>query len=106
MPRDSAIAIQANRIVVNDIATAAVGSRTTASLGTSNICPRCKIKVAPLERGTVTGPQGERWHQTCLRCGRDNPKQGCSKQLDERATILQGVPFCRLCAVSAGPATN
>jgi hypothetical protein len=109
VPRDSAIAIQANRAVVNDIATAATipyAKPKVLSFGTSNVCPLCGIKVAPMELGTISGPRGVRWHRACLRCGQGTASRGCKKQLDECATVMQGTPLCRLCAVSAHYATT
>jgi hypothetical protein len=64
-----------------------------------------------MERGVVPGPQGQRWHSSCLVCGgkqakgrggrRVNGQPGCGKQLDssaKRDTGTGGV-WCRDCLV-------
>jgi len=64
-----------------------------------------------MERGVVPGPQGQRWHSSCLVCGgkqakgrggrRVNGQPGCGKQLDssaKRDTDAGGV-WCRDCLV-------
>ena len=81
--------------------------------GTSSPCPGCSQSVSPMERGVVPGPQGQRWHSSCLVCGgkqakgrggrRVNGEPGCGKQLDssaKRDTGAGGV-WCRDCLVCA-----
>ena len=59
--------------------------------------------------GVVPGPQGSRWHATCLVCGgkgtgkgrRDKSQPGCSKRLDSATKRdMQGGVWCRECLVS------
>jgi len=77
--------------------------------GTSTPCPGCSQSVSPMERGVVPGPQGQRWHSSCLVCGgkqakgrggrRVNGQPGCGKRLDssaKRDTGAGGV-WCRDC---------
>ncbi|KAF8271413.1 hypothetical protein EI94DRAFT_582237 [Lactarius quietus] len=79
--------------------------------GTSTSCPGCLQSVSPMERGVVPGPQGQRWHSSCLVCGgkqakgrggrRVNGQPGCGKQLDssaKRDTDGGGI-WCRDCLV-------
>ena len=79
--------------------------------GTSTSCPGCLQSVSPMERGVVPGPQGRRWHSSCLVCGgkqakgrggrRVNGQPGCGKQLDssaKRDTDAGGI-WCRDCLV-------
>jgi hypothetical protein len=86
--------------------------------GTSTPCPGCSQSVSPMERGVVPGPQGQRWHSSCLVCGgkqakgrggrRVNGQPGCGKQLDssaKRDTGAGGV-WCRDCLVCAHPIRN
>jgi len=81
--------------------------------GTTTPCPGCSQSVSPMERGVVPGPQGQRWHSSCLVCGgkqakgrggrRVNGQPGCRKQLDssaKRDTGAGGV-WCRDCLVSS-----
>ncbi|KAI0778054.1 hypothetical protein BD413DRAFT_98031 [Trametes elegans] len=74
--------------------------------GSSSACPGCHISVSPMERGVVPGPQGSRWHSTCLVCGgkeakgrrREPGKPGCGKKLDSAAkTDRDGSVWCREC---------
>lgn len=62
-----------------------------------------------MEMGVVPGPQGSRWHATCLVCGgrgtgkgrRDKSQPGCGKRLDSAAKRdTQGGVWCRECLVS------
>jgi hypothetical protein len=72
-------------------------------------CPGCRISVSPMERGVVPGPQGSRWHSSCLVCGgkglkeasrRDPNVPGCGKRLDSAAkTDGEGGVWCRECLV-------
>jgi hypothetical protein len=63
-----------------------------------------------MERGVVPGPQGTRWHASCLICGgqeakgrngrRVADKPGCGKKLDSAAkTDGEGGVWCRECLV-------
>jgi hypothetical protein len=53
-----------------------------------------------MEIGTCPGPNGSRWHSSCLVCGgkdakknRKNPKDpGCGKQLDSGAKVCDIEP--------------
>ncbi|THU91751.1 hypothetical protein K435DRAFT_758827 [Dendrothele bispora CBS 962.96] len=87
-------------------------SATAPRFGSSSTCPGCKKSVSPMERGVVPGPQGTRWHQTCLVCGgkrtpstlfykpREEKKNepGCGKKLDSAAKgDGEGNVFCREC---------
>lgn len=62
-----------------------------------------------MEMGVVPGPQGSRWHATCLVCGgkgtgkgrRDKSQPGCGKRLDSAAKRdTQDGVWCRECLVS------
>ncbi|KAH9985430.1 hypothetical protein BJV74DRAFT_847146 [Russula compacta] len=88
---------------------AASVSNPMPRFGTSTPCPGCSQSVSPMERGVVPGPQGQRWHSSCLVCGgkqakgrggrRVNGEPGCGKQLDssaKRDTAAGGV-WCRDC---------
>ena len=85
---------------------------TTSSFprfGIPTTCPGCRISVSPMERGVVPGPQGSRWHSSCLVCGgkglkeaarRDPNVPGCGKRLDSAAkTDGDGGVWCRECLV-------
>ncbi|EGN97523.1 hypothetical protein SERLA73DRAFT_124207 [Serpula lacrymans var. lacrymans S7.3] len=75
--------------------------------GSSTACPGCRKNVSPMEMGVVPGPQGSRWHATCLVCGgkgagkgrgkrKDEP--GCGKRLDSAAkSDGEGGVWCREC---------
>ena len=77
--------------------------------GSANACPGCHKNVSPMERGVVPGPQGSRWHATCLVCGgreargrrKEDGRAGCGKKLDSAAkTDQDGGVWCRECMVS------
>lgn len=77
--------------------------------GSSSSCPGCLKSVSPMEFGVVPGPQGSRWHATCLVCGgkgaskgrRDKSQPGCGKKLDSAAKRdVEGGVWCRECLVS------
>lgn len=71
-----------------------------------------------MEPGVVPGPQGTRWHASCLVCGgkKETPKgwgvwrggeakkkyePGCGKKLDSAAkTGAEGGVWCRECLVN------
>lgn len=75
-------------------------------------CPGCHKSVSVMEKGVVPGPQGTKWHSTCLVCGgkdatnrkgrREDDKQpGCGKRLDSAAKADgEGGVWCRECLVS------
>ncbi|TFK57303.1 hypothetical protein OE88DRAFT_1690911 [Heliocybe sulcata] len=76
--------------------------------GSSSTCPGCHKSVSPMEKGVVPGPQGSRWHATCLVCGgkdakrrsarMDERKPGCGKRLDSAAkSDGDGGVWCREC---------
>ncbi|KAF6766330.1 hypothetical protein DFP72DRAFT_985401 [Ephemerocybe angulata] len=79
--------------------------------GPRNACPGCKKAVSPMERGVIPGPQGTKWHATCLVCGgkktrpvswygreEEKGKPGCGKRLDSAAkTDGDGGVWCREC---------
>ncbi|KAJ6604789.1 hypothetical protein DFH09DRAFT_1354464 [Mycena vulgaris] len=82
--------------------------------GTVNSCPGCHISVSPMERGVVPGPQGSRWHASCLVCGGKKPAvkpwaareekkkgvPGCGKKLDSAAKgDGEGGVWCRECSL-------
>ncbi|KAJ7181799.1 hypothetical protein C8R43DRAFT_912227 [Mycena crocata] len=82
--------------------------------GTSNSCPGCHKSVSPMERGVVPGPQGSRWHASCLVCGgkkepvkhwglkeeRKKGTPGCGKKLDSAAKgDGEGGVWCRECSL-------
>ncbi|KAH9898528.1 hypothetical protein C8Q73DRAFT_639960 [Cubamyces lactineus] len=82
--------------------------------GSSSACPGCNKAVSPMERGVVPGPQGTRWHATCLICGgkeakgrrKEEGKPGCGKKLDSAAkTDRDGGVWCRECLLLL-PATH
>ncbi|KAI0639273.1 hypothetical protein C8Q77DRAFT_49997 [Trametes polyzona] len=82
--------------------------------GSSSACPGCHKSVSPMERGVVPGPQGSRWHATCLVCGgkeakgrrKEEGKPGCGKKLDSAAkTDRDGGVWCRECLLLM-PATH
>lgn len=81
--------------------------------GSSVACPGCRKSVSPMEKGVVPGPQGSRWHATCLVCGgkkeltrgrwaeRKKDEPGCGKRLDSAAkSDGEGGVWCRECLVS------
>ncbi|KAF7307037.1 hypothetical protein MIND_00496800 [Mycena indigotica] len=87
---------------------------TFPRFGGSNSCPGCNVSVSPMERGVVPGPQGSRWHASCLVCGgkkpptkswafRDEKKKGvpgCGKKLDSAAKRdVEGRVWCRECSL-------
>jgi hypothetical protein len=85
-------------------------SNPVPRFGTSTPCPGCSQSVSPMERGVVPGPQGQRWHSSCLVCGgkqtkgrggrRVNGQPGCGKQLDSSAKRdTGGGVWCRDCLV-------
>lgn len=84
-------------------------SSSSSRFGSSAACPGCQKAVSPMEMGVVPGPQGSRWHATCLVCGgkgtgkgrRDKSQPGCGKRLDSAAKRdTQGGVWCRECLVS------
>ncbi|KAL0951016.1 hypothetical protein HGRIS_007757 [Hohenbuehelia grisea] len=94
--------------------TAPATTTTFPRFGSSSACPGCRKSVSPMERGVVPGPQGTRWHSTCLVCGgkKETPKflirgraeerkkkePGCGKKLDSAAKVDgSGGAWCREC---------
>ncbi|PPQ67359.1 hypothetical protein CVT24_011542 [Panaeolus cyanescens] len=92
---------------------------TFPRFGGSGSCPGCQKPVSPMERGVVPGPQGTRWHSSCLVCGgkrsltashllgrpRDERKgdPGCGKKLDSGAkSDGEGGVWCRECLLLVG----
>ncbi|KAG6381264.1 hypothetical protein JVT61DRAFT_5669 [Boletus reticuloceps] len=82
---------------------------SSSRFGSSATCPGCQKAVSPMEMGVVPGPQGSRWHATCLLCGgkgtgkgrRDKSQPGCGKRLDSAARRdIEGGVWCRECLVS------
>ena len=92
--------------------------------GGQTSCPGCHKAVSLMERGVVPGPQGSKWHASCLVCGgkkevtravllgrvRDDtkkPEPGCGKKLDSAAKIDgEGGVWCRECLVSINRITT
>ncbi|KAG9314484.1 hypothetical protein JVU11DRAFT_5281 [Chiua virens] len=81
-------------------------SSSSSRFGSSTVCLGCKKSVSPMEMGVVPGPQGSRWHATCLVCGgkgteksrRDKLQPGCGKRLDSAAKRdTEGGVWCREC---------
>ncbi|TEB39246.1 hypothetical protein FA13DRAFT_1725224 [Coprinellus micaceus] len=84
--------------------------------GPRNACPGCKKAVSPMERGVIPGPQGTRWHSSCLVCGgkksrpvswyggrEEKGKPGCGKKLDSAAkSDGEGGVWCRECILLLG----
>ncbi|KDQ30661.1 hypothetical protein PLEOSDRAFT_1111438 [Pleurotus ostreatus PC15] len=96
--------------------TAPATQTTFPRFGSSVSCPGCRGTVSPMERGVVPGPQGTRWHSTCLVCGgkkeakpsnswlrgraeeRKRNEPGCGKKLDSAAKgDGEGRVWCREC---------
>ncbi|KDN36176.1 hypothetical protein RSAG8_11008, partial [Rhizoctonia solani AG-8 WAC10335] len=111
-PLRSAPAVSRPTPTVNTGAAPVTRSRsgTTAQpaprFGGAMYCPACSKSVSPMELGTCPGPNGSRWHSSCLVCGgkdakknRKNPRDpGCGKQLDSGAKYDQeGGVWCREC---------
>jgi hypothetical protein len=83
--------------------------------GGQSACPGCQKAVSPMERGVVPGPQGTRWHASCLVCGgkkamtparllgregKQKAQPGCGKKLDSAAkSDGEGGIWCRECLV-------
>ncbi|KAJ6503392.1 hypothetical protein C8R47DRAFT_1038983 [Mycena vitilis] len=87
---------------------------TFPRFGTSTSCPGCHVSVSPMERGVVPGPNGTRWHASCLVCGGKKPPvkpwaireekkkgaPGCGKKLDSAAkSDGEGGVWCRECSL-------
>ncbi|KAF9532064.1 hypothetical protein CPB83DRAFT_891392 [Crepidotus variabilis] len=86
--------------------------------GGQSACPGCQKAVSPMERGVVPGPQGTKWHASCLVCGgkkemtaarllgREDKKKGqpgCGKRLDSAAkSDGEGGIWCRECLLLIG----
>ncbi|RDB28901.1 hypothetical protein Hypma_015389 [Hypsizygus marmoreus] len=88
--------------------------------GSRTACPGCNKSVSPMEQGVVPGPQGTRWHASCLVCGgKKEPARawgiwmgreeklkgepGCGKRLDSAAKVApEGGVWCRECSLLLG----
>lgn len=108
--KSAAIAIQVKRQTMEDLVSLAKQCQnlptSIARFGSIKPCPACNVKVAPMEAGTLLGPDNQTWHQSCLRCGKGSETQGlkgCSKQLDSRAIVRDGILLCRQCSVGSPP---
>jgi len=85
--------------------TAPVTSSPFQRFGTSSVCGGCHKSVSPMEKDTAPGPQGSRWHSSCLVCGgksarlkREKTRPGCAKRLDSAAKRdSDGNVWCREC---------
>jgi len=80
-------------------------------------CPGCHKSVSLMEWGVIPGPQGTRWHASCLVCGgkkeitagrqlgrrresKSKGEPGCGKKLDSAArSDSSGGVWCRECLV-------
>ncbi|KAG1755145.1 uncharacterized protein EDB91DRAFT_1277328 [Suillus paluster] len=91
---------------------APVVSTTFPRFGSSTTCPACSKSVSLMEMGVVPGPQGSRWHSSCLVCGgkgvnkgrRDKSQPGCGKKLDSAAKRdIEGGVWCRECLLLLPP---
>jgi len=82
-------------------------------------CPGCHKSVSLMEWGVIPGPQGTRWHASCLVCGgkkeitagrqlgrreaKGKGEPGCSKKLDSAAkSDSSGGVWCRECLLLLG----
>lgn len=69
----------------------------------SKRCAGCDRTVAVMEPGVVPGPNGSRWHSSCLVCGGKGHKKragepGCGKKLDRDAKLdREGRTWCSTC---------
>ncbi|KAH9937560.1 uncharacterized protein B0H18DRAFT_1081709 [Fomitopsis serialis] len=62
----------------------------------TRVVPWVQHLGSPMERGVVPGPQGTRWHGTCLL--KEEGRPGCGKKLDSAAkTDIDGRVWCREC---------
>ncbi|CAG8604377.1 4844_t:CDS:2, partial [Acaulospora colombiana] len=68
-----------------------------------NRCAGCEKMVAVMEPGVVPGPNGSRWHASCLVCGgkgvqKRSGEPGCGKKLDRDAKLdPEGKTWCSSC---------
>ncbi|KAG8788892.1 hypothetical protein FRC20_001401 [Serendipita sp. 405] len=83
----------------------------------SKRCAGCHRTVAMFEPGVVPGPNGSRWHASCLVCGgkgarRQRGEPGCGKKLDRDAKLdREGKTWCSSCTTliilnGTGPSTT
>ncbi|KAF8807538.1 hypothetical protein BYT27DRAFT_7098630 [Phlegmacium glaucopus] len=88
--------------------------------GGQAICPGCHKSVSLMEWGVIPGPQGTRWHASCLVCGgkkeitagrqlgrrretKGKGEPGCGKKLDSAArSDSSGGVWCRECLLLLG----
>ena len=92
-------------------------STSTPRFGGQATCPGCHKSVSLMEWGVIPGPQGTRWHASCLVCGgkkestagrqlgrreaKGKGEPGCGKKLDSAARCdSNGGVWCRECLVS------
>jgi len=87
------------------------------SIPNKSRCAGCNSMVAVMEPGVVPGPNGTRWHSSCLVCGGKGHRKrvgqpGCGKKLDRDAKLdPEGKTWCSNCmtllilsgAVTSGP---
>jgi hypothetical protein len=72
-----------------------------------NRCAGCERMVAVMEPGVVPGPNGSRWHASCLVCGGKGVRKragepGCGKKLDRDAKLdPEGKTWCSSCMVKS-----
>lgn len=102
-PPASMMALQARRQTIEDLKATTNVSTSTRSLGAVTSCPGCRIQVGLYDLSTVDGPEGLRWHPTCLICGQGTSR-GCGKRLDSAAKSEGGTVLCRNCLVSSDQA--
>ncbi|KAI0051749.1 hypothetical protein FA95DRAFT_1511808 [Auriscalpium vulgare] len=98
--------------------TAPPTTKTFPRFGGSASCPGCNISVSPMERGVVPGPQGTKWHSSCLMCGgktakgrngrRKDGQPGCGKTLDSssKRDAEEGKVWCKECLLLLPPAAR
>jgi len=93
-------------------------SSSIPRFGGQATCPGCHKSVSLMEWGVIPGPQGTRWHASCLVCGgkkestagrqlgrreaKGKGEPGCGKKLDSAARCdSNGGVWCRECLVSS-----
>ncbi|KAG8832731.1 hypothetical protein FRC17_000827 [Serendipita sp. 399] len=87
----------------SSLSSAAPYSPASFAVADSKRCAGCEKTVAMFEPGVVPGPNGSRWHSSCLVCGgkgarRQAGEPGCGKKLDRDAKLdRSGRPWCSTC---------
>lgn len=114
LPSSQSLAYQTSSRFDPSPSIAPSASTSFPRFGSRIVCPGCHKSVSPMERGVVPGPQGSRWHASCLVCGgkkeimkgwrnREEKKEGepgCGKKLDSAAKSgNDGGIWCRECLV-------